>query len=84
MTHSATITSKRQLTIPARIFRAAKLREGERVHITYHDGALMVEPARALVRRLAGSVSVPARQRHVGLDTLIRRSRAAYFGKRRA
>ncbi len=84
MTHAATITSKRQLTIPARIFRTAKLHQGQRVHITYSNGALTVEPARALVSRLAGSVNVPKRLRRVGLDALIQRSKASYFAKKRA
>jgi len=61
MNQLATITSKRQLTIPAAIFRKAGLAEGQKVLISLEKGSLRVESSLALVKRLSGSVEVPLR-----------------------
>ena len=39
----ATITSKRQLTIPAKIFRKLGLKEGEKVKVMEEDGSLKMQ-----------------------------------------
>jgi antitoxin PrlF len=85
MEASATVTSKGQVTIPARVREALGLRRGTRVVFHVEDDQIVIEqPAtgrRAVIRRLpdffdlAGSVSVPADLRGVAWATIRRRAR---------
>ena len=77
----ATITSKRQLTIPSRLFKKANLSIGERVIIEEKEGELRIKKALDLVEELAGSVSVPVRLRGVDIDEAIRIAKRRYFGR---
>ena len=79
MTYTGTITSKRQLTIPAELFRRAGLSKGEKVIFNYHNGSLGIESAAALVERLAGSVPLPKRFRDLAPDQIIDRAKREYF-----
>jgi bifunctional DNA-binding transcriptional regulator/antitoxin component of YhaV-PrlF toxin-antitoxin module len=83
MTKTASITSKRQLTIPAKLFREAGFVEGQRVVVTHQKGKLIVEPASSLVERMAGSVKVPRRYRHMPEDRIIVKAKKEYFSKRK-
>lgn len=74
----ATITRKRQLTIPAHIFRAASMKEGQKVVVRYQDGNVIIKPAVDLVEKLAGSVSIPARFKSLPIDEMIRRAKREY------
>ena len=84
MSTSATITTKRQLTIPARLFKRANLRVGDKVSLDYRGGAIMLTSARERVRALAGSVRAPKWARHVSADTSIEKGKSAYFRRRQA
>ena len=79
MTKTATITSKRQLTIPVGIYRHLKLKQGQKVVVSMEDGVIKVEPALDLVRRLAGSVKVPKRFRGMAIDEVIEKAKKEYF-----
>lgn len=59
MNQLATITSKKQLTIPAAIFRQAGLEIGQRVIVSEENGSLKITPAEKLVEELAGSIPMP-------------------------
>lgn len=74
----STITSKRQLTIPAQIFRAAFFKEGQKVLVRHQNGTVVIEPAVAHVEKLAGSVRVPKRFKALDLDEIIRRAKQEY------
>lgn len=67
----ATITSKRQFTIPVQVFKKAGLRVGDRVLVNEENGILKIESAVAAVERLAGSVKVPKRFRGMDIDEII-------------
>lgn len=75
----STITSKRQLTIPARVFRAAAWKEGQKVIVSYQHGALVIKPAADLVEKLSGSVSIPGQFRSMNIDEMIRRAKKDHF-----
>lgn len=81
MLQVSTITSKRQLTIPAAIFRRAKLKEGQKVLITQKHGRIQIEPAMTIVERLAGSVEVPARFQDLPVNDLVQTARKEHFTK---
>lgn len=59
MSQMATITSKRQLTIPSKLFNKAGLQIGQKVIISEENGSLKMIPAERLVEELAGSVPIP-------------------------
>ena len=82
MKYTATITSKRQLTIPVKAFREIGLKEGEKVLITPIDGKLLVEPMSFLLDSLAGSVKVPKEFKTADTDIIIRKAKKRYWQKR--
>jgi len=82
MNSLATITSKRQLTIPSAIFKKAKLKEGDKVIIAENEGELRIKRAVDLVEELAGSVQVPDHLKGIDIDEAIRIAKERHFGKR--
>lgn len=83
MPYLATITSKRQFTIPADVFRQLNLKEGQRLLVSTKGGQIRIEPALALIERLAGSVKVPTRFGGLTSDQIIQKAKEEYFSKRR-
>ncbi len=75
----ATITSKRQLTIPSNIFKEIGLKEGEKVLIGLDEGRIYIEPARDLIENLAGSVSLPKRFKDLEIEKVIIKAKDEYF-----
>lgn len=67
----ATITDKRQLTIPADMYRRLGFEKGQKVILSIEADAIRIESAVDLVDRLAGSISVPAAYRGRDVDTMI-------------
>ena len=74
----STITSKRQLTIPSRMFRTVGFKEGQRVLIEDKEGTIVVKPADEVVERLAGLVRVPPRFASLEIEEIIRRAKKEY------
>lgn len=74
----ATITSKRQLTIPSRMFDLLGFKEGQKVLVTEEDGFLVVKPAMRVINKLAGSVKVPTRFASLDIDEMIDRAKKEY------
>jgi len=81
MTQMATITSKRQLTIPASMFDKLNWKEGQKVIISTEGKDLKISTAIDLVNRLAGSVKLPARFKGVSIDEIIRKARKEHFNR---
>lgn len=79
MSQMATITSKKQLTIPAEIFRKAGLEIGQRVIVTEENGSLKITSAERLVEELAGSVPIPKKWKGKDLDQIIDEARDEYY-----
>lgn len=82
MAQTATITDKRQFTIPVETYRKLGFREGGKVIVTYKGNKMIVESAEKIVARLARSVSVPRRFRGMPIDTIIRKAKDEHFSKR--
>lgn len=78
----ATITDKRQLTIPADMYRRLGFEKGQKVILSIVDDAIRIESAVDLVDRLAGSVPVPTEYRGKDIDTMIVDAKRAYIRKR--
>ncbi len=79
MNQMATITSKKQLTIPAEIFRKARLQIGQRVIVSEENGSLKITSAERLVEELAGSVPMPKKWKGKNLDQIIDEARDEYY-----
>lgn len=79
MPQLATITSKRQLTIPISLFQKLALKEGQKVIISADNGAIKIEPALALVDRLAGSLKTPARFKDLSPEEIIKKAKKEHF-----
>lgn len=79
MMQMATITSKRQLTIPSKIFKKAGIGIGERVVVQEVEDGLLIKSAMRLVEELGGSVSVPQRLRGVDIDKAVEIAKERYF-----
>jgi len=81
MTHLATITSKRQFTIPSKLFKSIGFSEGDKVIVEENNGELIVRPVMDLIDKLAGSVSVPnnLKDKDIDLDKIIQKSKDQYF-----
>ena len=82
MKETATITDKRQFTIPIRIYRELGLREGDKVVVTYAGTKMFIESARAVVERLSGAVMVPKQFKGMSLDSAIRKAKAEHMKHR--
>ena len=78
----ATITSKRQLTIPSKIFKQMALKEGDKLVLSQEGQAIKLVSALSLVNRLSGSIEMPARFKGKSLDQIIAESKKEYFKKR--
>ena len=79
MTQLATITSKKQLTLPSAVFKKAGLRIGQKVIVSEENGHLFITPAERLVEEIAGSVSIPAKFKGGDIDKVIEFSKEKYF-----
>lgn len=79
MSTVATITSKKQLTLPSEIFKKVGLRVGEKVVVSEENGRLIITPAERLVEEIAGSVAVPANLRGKDINEVIEQAKRRYF-----
>ncbi len=79
----ATVTSKRQLTIPAAMFQELGWSSGQRLVVSqYKKGELTLKSAQDLVEELGGSVKVPKKFEGLLVDEVIRRAKSEYFQKK--
>jgi bifunctional DNA-binding transcriptional regulator/antitoxin component of YhaV-PrlF toxin-antitoxin module len=79
MNQIATITSKKQLTIPVAIFNKIGLRIGQKVLISEDNGNLLITPAEKLVEELAGILTMPKEWKNKTLNQVIEDSKKEYF-----
>ncbi|OGD95440.1 hypothetical protein A3F02_03255 [Candidatus Curtissbacteria bacterium RIFCSPHIGHO2_12_FULL_38_9b] len=77
----ASITSKRQLTIPASIYKKVKFSERQKVLVTEIEGQIIITPFVDLVEKLAGSLKVPKRWKGRNIDEIIENAKSEYFTK---
>lgn len=82
MAQTATITDKRQFTIPVETYRKLGFREGGKVIVTYKGNKMIVESAEKIIARLARSVQRPKRFRSLKLETVIRLAKDEYFSRK--
>lgn len=79
MTQMATITDQRQLTIPISFFYEEMFRAGEKVVIEPLSDGIKITPAISMVRKLAGSVTIPDRFKGLTISQLKEKAIKEYF-----
>lgn len=79
MSQMATITSKKQFTIPAVLFRKAGLSIGQKIVVSEENGRLILTPAEKLVEELAGSVPMLKKWKGKNIDWITEQAKNEYF-----
>ncbi|MFA7301731.1 MAG: AbrB/MazE/SpoVT family DNA-binding domain-containing protein [Candidatus Shapirobacteria bacterium] len=79
ITHSGTLTSKGQVTIPAQILKSANLKKGHKLSFSFEDGVIRIEPTINMVRRLAGSLKTPKEFVGMDIDKIIKLAKKEHF-----
>lgn len=79
MNQMTTITSKKQLTLPAALFRKLGLKEGQKVMVSEENGRLVLTPAEAIVEELAGSITPLTNWHGKNMDQIVEESKQDYF-----
>lgn len=75
----ATITSKKQITLPARLFKKAGFTNGQKVLVSEEDGKLIITSVIRLVEDLAGSVLIPQEWKNKTLEQITQESKTNYL-----
>ena len=79
MTQIATITDQRQLTLPVALFYNNIFTAGEKVIVETLADGIKITSAVSMVRKLAGSVPIPARFKGLTMSELRERAIKEYF-----
>lgn len=83
MTYTATITSKRQITLPAALFSDLGLKKGQKLVITKRGNELVMKSALDSIYKLMGSVKRPAKFKNMDIDEMIEKAKWEYFSKKK-
>jgi len=83
MTYTATITSKRQITLPSSLFSGLGLKKGQKMTITKRGDELVMTPAISAVYRLMGSLKRPPEYANMDIDEMIEAAKNEYFAKKK-
>lgn len=81
MIQTVRITSKRQITIPAGLFRALNLAEGDRLAAQVEKGKLTMQKSQDILDEVAGSLVLPNKFKGMPLDKIIENAKKDYFRK---
>ncbi|OGY30476.1 MAG: hypothetical protein A3F35_03505 [Candidatus Woykebacteria bacterium RIFCSPHIGHO2_12_FULL_45_10] len=84
MNKTATITGKRQITIPIKLFKAANLDKSRKVLVSERQGEIVITSLLSKVEKLAGSLKMPERWKGKDLEAIIEESTLEYFRDREA
>ena len=79
MLQTVSISSKRQITIPAKVYGKLGLKQGEKMVVRSKGGTLTMQKASGVLESLAKSVILP--KRFVELDTseIVSKAKKEYF-----
>lgn len=79
MTYLASITSKRQLTLPASVYDYLQLKPGSKLMVSVENNVLRLESTERVLLSLRGSVSLPVGHRVVPQESEIETAKELYF-----
>ncbi|HCR35613.1 hypothetical protein A2130_00810 [Candidatus Woesebacteria bacterium GWC2_33_12] len=82
MNYLATITSKRQFTIPSNLFKIVNYKPQQRLLINVVDadaGLITIKPMSQLVEDMAGSVPVTSEYKNLSLNKMVEKAKDDYY-----
>lgn len=83
MLQTVKISSKRQITIPSKIFEELQLNQGDRLVLKIQENKLVIQKALSLVEELAGSIKVPKKYKNKSIDFIIKDAKREYFKRKK-
>ena len=83
MTFTITVTSKNQITIPARIAKLLKIHPGDKLSLMSSGESIQIQKAKSLLDALSGSVTLPIKYKDEPIEFIIRDAKREFFEKRR-
>lgn len=83
MLQIVTITSKRQITIPAKIFNRLQLKEGDKLIAEVDSNKITLQKAQQLLDELVGSLRIPRRYKNKSLNFIIKEAKKEYFSTKK-
>jgi len=84
MSHLTTITAKRQLTIPAQLYRELGLKPGQRLSVEKDNGNLVLKPAEESVLKWAGFIKTREPLSDETIEKQIEQAKKLHFQKKYA
>jgi len=79
MLQSVRISSKRQITIPSKIFNELGITQGDHLLVKKTEDSIILTPAEILVRKLTGIIKLAKKTNDEQLERIIRKSKENYF-----
>ncbi|MDQ3098222.1 MAG: AbrB/MazE/SpoVT family DNA-binding domain-containing protein [bacterium] len=79
MQDTAKISSKRQITIPAKVFNLLRLKEGDELSISVEKNQMIMEKAQSYLDSVAGSLPLPEKYKNKSLEMILAESKSEYF-----
>lgn len=79
MKSSSRIISKRQITLPVKIFSQLDLSQGDTLLMEVIENSIVMRKTQDVLDSLAGSVPVPTKYKNKALDTIIEEAKHEHF-----
>jgi AbrB family looped-hinge helix DNA binding protein len=82
MSETSRITSKRQITIPAKIFNELGLEQGDQLVFEIKEEKIVLQKSQDILNELAGSVKVPSSYKKLSPEEIVKKAKTEYFKDR--
>lgn len=83
ISQTATLTSKGQITIPAKLLKKTQIKKGQKVIFYLEGNSIRLESAVDMVKRLSGSFPTPPKYRGKNIDDIIRQAKEEHFAHKK-
>lgn len=83
MTYTVTVTSKRQITLPAKLFVELGIEKGQKLQIRQQGRELVMSLELDELHELMGSVKRPKKFAELGVDEMIAQAKNEYWSRGR-
>lgn len=83
MLQTVSISSKRQITIPAKIYNHFGLSRGLKLIITIDSDKIILQKAQALLDEVAGTIKLPKRFKNKPLESVVNEAKTEYFYRKK-
>lgn len=79
MVETTKVTSKRQITIPVKLFKELGLKEGDELILRIENNQIILQKAQDQLDSIAGSLPLPSKYQGIPLEMIIREAKSEYF-----